>query len=247
MPIKQHEAVIQTIERLGGVATLGQLYQEVLKIPDCKWGTKTPFASIRRIVQLRPEIYKIKPGLYGLVKFRKQNEAKGILSETKENRNSPELQISNHYYYQGLLLTLGNLKQFKTFAPNQDKNKRFLNKTLNDLRSLVKIPPFSYPELVKRSETIDVIWFNHRGMPHSFFEVETSTDIQSSLAKYYDLQDFYVRMFIVADKIRRRDYETKIKRFSFKEINDRVQFLDFESLVKQYEYAMGYEKLEVVI
>ena len=86
--MKQHDAVIQTMERLGGFATLGQLYQEVLKISDCKWGTKTPFASIRRIVQLRPEIYKIKPGLYGLVKFRKQNEAKGILAETQENRNS---------------------------------------------------------------------------------------------------------------------------------------------------------------
>jgi hypothetical protein len=54
-------------------------------------------------------------------------------------------------------------------------------------------------------------------------------------------------MFIVADKMRRKDYEVKITRSSFKEIKNRVKFLDFESLVKQYEYAMGYEKLEVVI
>ena len=49
--MKQYEAVIETIERLGGVATLGELNREVFKIKDCKWNTKTPFASIRRIVQ----------------------------------------------------------------------------------------------------------------------------------------------------------------------------------------------------
>ena len=61
--MKQHEAVIQTLERLGGKATLAQLYREVMKIDDCKWGTKTPFASIRRIVQTRSEIFKVRPGL----------------------------------------------------------------------------------------------------------------------------------------------------------------------------------------
>ena len=61
----QREAVILTIEKLGGIATLGQLYQEVLKIKECIWRTKTPFASIRKIVQeykvseAKKEIYKI--------------------------------------------------------------------------------------------------------------------------------------------------------------------------------------------
>ena len=58
--MKQYEAVIQTIDTLGGIATLQQLNQEVFKIKDCKWNTKTPFASIRRIVQQTKGIYKIK-------------------------------------------------------------------------------------------------------------------------------------------------------------------------------------------
>lgn len=77
--MKQFEAVIETIERLGGIATLGELYREVFKIKDCKWQTKTPFASIRRIVQQTKGIYKIKPGLYGLVKYKKLLEDKGII------------------------------------------------------------------------------------------------------------------------------------------------------------------------
>ena len=62
--MNQNEAVILTLEKLGGVATLGQLNQEVFKITDCEWKTKTPFASIRRIVQLNSKIYKIKNCTY---------------------------------------------------------------------------------------------------------------------------------------------------------------------------------------
>ena len=66
----QKEAVIQTLERLGGIATLGRLYQEVFKVRDCVWDTKTPFASIRRIVQLSNEIFKVRPGLWALESYR---------------------------------------------------------------------------------------------------------------------------------------------------------------------------------
>jgi len=245
--MKQYEAVLQTIENLGGIATLGQLNQEVFKIANCNWDTKTPFASIRRIVQLRPEIYKIRPGLYGLVKMKKQNESKGILEETQKNRNSKEVIEFNHNYYQGILLQLGGLKKLETFIPNQDKNKKFLDKTLGNFRSLNVIPQFSYPNIVQRSSTIDVIWFNDRGLPHSFFEVEHSTDIQNSLLKFNDLQDFYVRMVIVADKIRREEYENKIKYSSFKEIQKRVGFLDYEGLTKQYENIIEQQKFSFIL
>ena len=84
--MKQYEAVIETVERLGGVATLGELNREVFKIKDCKWNTKTPFASIRRIVQTTNGIYKIRPGLYGLEKYRKQIEERGMVAETEKEQ-----------------------------------------------------------------------------------------------------------------------------------------------------------------
>jgi hypothetical protein len=62
--MKQHEAVIQALEQLGGFATLGQLYPAALKIPDAKWTRKTPCASIRRIIQQHNEFFKIRPGLW---------------------------------------------------------------------------------------------------------------------------------------------------------------------------------------
>src|SRR5581483_7769758 len=119
--MKQHEAVIKALEQLGGIATLVQLNHEVFKIKDCTWGTKTPFASIRRIVQLRPEIYKLKPGLYGLTSRKGELETKGYIAQNEKNQDSLEVTKSDHTYYQGLLLTLGKMKGFAAWSPNQDK------------------------------------------------------------------------------------------------------------------------------
>ncbi|HXT12100.1 MAG TPA: hypothetical protein VN873_11105 [Candidatus Angelobacter sp.] len=243
----QHEAVILALEKLGGIATLGQLYSEAFKIRGCKWGTKTPLATIRRIVQTRREIYKIKPGLYGLTSRKAENESKGAVVETQKNKTSKEVTEFNHYYYQGLLLTVGKLKKFDCWCPDQDKNRNFLTRTLGSLRTLPQIPPFSYTELVERSATIDVIWFNQRRMPSSFFEVEQQGEIQNSLLKFSDLQDFHARMVIVADKKHESQYAKKKKYSAFENISERLRFLDYESLVGQYEGAIASSKAEIVL
>jgi hypothetical protein len=245
--MKQHDAVIQTLNSLGGIATLGQLYKDVFKITDCEWKTKTPLATIRRIVQTRKEIFKIKPGLYGLTAKKNELEARGIIAETPKNQNSAEIQNFGHTYYQGLLLIVGKLKKFDCWSPNQDKNKKFLDSSLDSLRTLKEIPRFSYDHLVNRSATIDAIWFNERGMPNSFFEVENSTDIQNSLLKFNDLQDFSARMLIVSNSARRKEFEGKLKYSSFRDIAGRVGLLTYDSLVEQYERTVAASKIEIVL
>ncbi len=245
----QREAVIQTLERLGGIATLGTLYQEVFKITECTWKTKTPFASIRQIVQLAPEIYKIKPGLWALESHRKELESNGIFEQTEKNKESAEVKNFNHSYYQGLLLTMGNLRGKNTFVPNQDKNKRFDERTLGQIRTLNSIPEYSFSDIVQRSSTIDVIWFNQRNMPDSFFEVEHSTDIQNSLLKFEDLIDFSARMFIVADAVRKEEYQKKMNYDAFKVLKDnkRVNFLSYEDLDKQYNFEISKQEMQTVL
>lgn len=238
--MKQYEAVIETLKRLGGIATLGQLYREVFKIGECQWKTRTPFASIRRIVQERREIYKVKPGLWALTDCRKQLEANGIVVADGQNAGSREVEAFNHAYYQGILLEIGNCRDFLTYVPEQDKNKPFAATTLKAVRTLDAIPPFSYPELVRRSATVDVIWFNGRRMPSAFFEVKHSTDIQNSLLKYFDLQDFYCRMYIVADGKRKAEFEKKLHYAAFQELvqHERVKFLSYDALNKLYTLTL---------
>jgi hypothetical protein len=233
--MKQYEAVVQTLERLGGQATLAELYREVMKVEDCKWETKTPFASIRRIVQVRPEIFRVRPGLWAL---RSYQTRLGLVAQDSKGGQTSEAVEQTHAYYQGLLVAIGNLRGFATFVPNQDRNKRFVNKPLGEMRSLQELPTFSHDFLVKRSGTVDAVWFNTRQMPNSFFEVEYASDIQNSLLKFHDLQDFYARMVIVADEHRRAEFEQKIRRSALDAIKSRVNFLGYNLLVKQYEYEM---------
>lgn len=244
--MKQHEAVITTLEKLGGVATLSELYDNVRKAKNCEWKTKTPNESIRRIVQTRPkEIYKIKPGLYGLVKLKTDIENKGIITETSNNKNSNELKESNHTYYQGLLLYIGKFRGFDTFAPQQDKNKLFKNnKTIKDLRTLDLIYKFGYDEFVKRSSTIDVIWFNLKKMPESFFEVEYSPEFQNSLLKFSDLCDFNTKMIIVSDKKQKDKFNDKLKITAFSNLKPRIQFWTYEKVVLEYNYAYELNNLQ---
>ena len=245
----QKQAVIETIRMLGGVATLSQINQSIFDLKDCKWNTKTPFASIRCVVQRAPEeIYKIKPGLYGLVSHRKKLESNGIVVQTKENTDSEIIQAFNHSYYQGLLLEIGKLHQLDTFVPTQDKNKKFLEKeTLGSMCTMKSLPLYTYKELVQRSSTIDVIWFNDRHLPDSFFEVEHSTDIQNSLLKYYDLRDFSARMVIVADSKRLAEYTKKLSYSAFADIKERVKFLSYDSLDKQYNQEIQKQKFDFIL
>ena len=243
--MNQQEAVIQTLERLGGLATLGQLYQNVFSIKECEWKTRTPFASVRRIVQLHKSIVKIKPGLYALRDSLPILTRQGILPNQYLSHQESVDDFFNHSYYQGILLTMGNIKGFGTFSPNQDKNKFFLTKRLGEVRSLGNLPKFTYDNLLSRGATLDAIWFNERQMPHSMFEVEHSTDIQNSLLKFFDLQDFASRMVIVADEQRKREFDKKISLSAFKEISKRILFVSYDNLTKQYEHLVEEQILTV--
>ena len=249
--MKQYEAVIQTLESLGGVATLGQLNQEVFKITECEWKTKTRFASIRRIVQTNKEIYKVQRGLYALVKCKKRLEQNGIVQLTKKNADSEEVRQFTHGHYQGMLLTIGNLRGMETYAPNQDRNRPFGSQKIGEVRTKDRLPEFGYGELVRRASTIDAVWLNARHMPDSFFEVEHSTDIQNSLLKFADLQDFNARMFIVADASRRRSFMETLGYAAFGCFSEsrccKVRFLSYDELEKQYAQAIAASQFQTKI
>jgi hypothetical protein len=225
--MKQYEAVIEVMEANGGYATLGYLYQNVLKVEDCLWKTKTPFASIRRIVQDKRYFFKIKPGLWALNSHRK-NLPFDITKIKADNKIVND--EFNHTYYQGLLVEIGNVKKYDTYIPSQDRNKIFLGKKLNDIVTIHDFFQFSYEHVVNKARTVDVTWFNERKMPCLLFEVEHTTNIQNSLLKYVELQDFNIQFFIVADAIRKREYDTKLSLNAFSPIKQRVKFMDYNRL-----------------
>ena len=212
------------MEKNGGYATLGLLNQKVLKVKGIEWKTKTPFASIRRIVQDERFFFRIKPGLWALKSWRNR-----LPDEMRPGRKTKKTEeIFNHSYYQGLVVQIGNLKRFETFIPAQDKNKKFLGKDrLGELASITIMHPFSYPKVVNRAKTVDVVWLNTRKMPDSVFEIEHSTDMKNSLVKFVELQDFRTDMIIVADDVYRRKFEDTIALNAFCSIEEYVRFLSY--------------------
>lgn len=227
--MNQREAVIEVMKTNGGYATLGQLYAEVWKIPNVEWKTKTPFASIRRIVQDERFFFKIRPGLWALKDYKHRIPFDELIGKRASQKNQSKF---NHSYYQGLLVEIGNLEGFQTTVPNQDKNKKFLETPLSQLVTVKSFYPFTFDHILRRARTVDVVWFNERKMPNNFFEIEHSTDIQNSLLKFLELQDFIASFRIVADIKRKKEYQTKISNPAFKPIIGRLKFIDYETVSK---------------
>lgn len=225
----QKNQVIEAMKQNGGYATFQQLNQI---IDFTTWKTKTPDASIRKIVQINDEFFRIQPGLWALKEFEDE-----ILKKFKIKRdNNKSLETFSHAYFQGIITEIGNLRKFDTYVPPQDKNKLFLERKLSDLTTVSHIHNFTYPEILSRAKTVDVIWFNERKMPTAFYEVEHSTDIKNSLNKFYELQDFRANFFIVAASTRKNLFEDIINRSIYTPIKDLVTFVNYDDLIAQYNY-----------
>ena len=223
----QEYQVIKALKSVGGFATLRRL-NEIVDFST--WKTKTPEASVRRIVQHSHAIFRIQPGLWALEDCREQ-----VLKmfKIKEGDRHSDEQFS-HGYYQGLLVEIGKLCNRKTYVPSQDRNRLFLDKHLGDVADTCILPEFTYENLLRKARSVDVIWFNERGMPADFYEVEHTTDMKNSLSKFYELQDFYSKFYIVAHVCRKVEFCDKINVSIYDPIRSRVQFLDYGRVARVY-------------
>ena len=233
--MNQREAVIEAMRANGGYATLGLLYKEALRIAGVKWGTKTPFKSINRIVQDPRYFFRIRPGLWALL------EAKNKLPDELSKKPKPE---SEHSYYQGLLVELGNLRKQKTYVPKQDRGKPFLGKPLARYVTLDDIYDFTYPEIVDTAARVDVVWFNERKFPSEFIEVENTTDMRGAFLKFVMFEAFSSKFRVVAPAARKREFESKIIHPSFESIIERTTFRSYDLVAELHRKASETAALE---
>lgn len=224
----QEQQVIEAMRQAGGYSTLRRL-NEIVDFST--WKTKTPEATVRRIVQDSKNIFRIQPGLWALEESR--DEVLKKIELKIGNKQSEE--VFSHGYYQGLLVEIGKYRHLTTYVPAQDQNRKFIGHRLGDITDTIKLPAFTYKNLMRRAKTVDVIWFNERKMPYCFYEVEHTTDFKNSLSKFYELQDFNSGFYIVADENRRKEFEDKLHVSLFKTIEKRVKFIDYNQVAEMYE------------
>ena len=245
--MKQYEAAINVMEINGGYATLKHLNENVLKVSGAEWKTKTPFASIRRIVQDSRFFFKIKPGLWALNSYK--NKLPDNILEMIEESQAPieKEQKYTHYYYQGILAEIGNFYNYKVYIPPQDKNKPYLNKTLKDVITLEILPPFTYELIVNTIKSIDVIGVNERGFPDVVFEIEHSTNFKNSLIKFYELKDFYTDMLIISFKERISEFHSVMNLSIYEDLKERVRFCDYEYLEMYFSNPIKLKQVRQLI
>lgn len=223
----QTEQVVQAMKSNGGFATLRRL-NEIVDFST--WATRTPEATVRRIVQDCDAIFRIEPGLWALEECR----AEVLKRFSVKQGDAKSKEQFSHGYYQGLLVEIGKMKFCSTYVPPQDKNRLFLDKRLGDVADYTTMLPFTYPEILRRATTVDVVWFNERRMPCDMFEVEHTTDMRNSLSKFYELQDFHVRFAIVADSARRKEFDSVVAQSIYSAIKGRVAFISYDSVAGKY-------------
>lgn len=232
----QEQQVIETLRKQGGYATLRRL-NEVMDFS--KWKTKTPEASVRRIVQCSDAIFRIQPGLWALEESRDK-----VLQKFKiKEGDSKSIEMFNHAYYQGLLVEIGHYKRFATYVPPQDQHRLFLDKELGEITDHKIIPHFTFETLLRKARTVDVIWFNERSMPIHFYEIEHTTDIKNSLSKFYELQDFFSSFYIVANSHRENEFIDKINASIFSPIKSRVEFITYDKVASLHSNLSQQEQI----
>jgi hypothetical protein len=243
--ITQTQQVIDVMKEKGGYATLLDLYREVLQVRNAQWKTKTPDATIRRIVQDQRHFFKIRPGLWALNEY-KDKLPSNVINLIDNGKSNDESEIDLHTFNQGLLIDSGNILGFNTYVPAQDKNRKFLDKTLKDMASLSVLPEFTYSSILNRIKSIDVIWLESdtgTPFPNRVFEVENTTNFTKSLNKFHELKNFDTEMIIVAPEYKEELFDETINWNIYRNLKSRIKFWSYDKLEKIHSNCLNQKQL----
>lgn len=235
--MKNHEttfadAIEQVIIANGYYAPLQLIYKEFEKYRP--FTGKTPLATIQERVQRDKRFKRIGLGVYALA------EHLDKLPSVPKPKTETEKRGYVHTRIQGMIIELGNMEGFKTFTP--DKGKVFDNKRLGNLATLEEMPQFTYAEIIRSTQYVDVIWFNAEGFPEKAFEVEDSTDFRNSLVKFTDLRFFNMTFHLIAAIERKGKYEREVSRSVFGNISSRCHFSSYDEITQFYNTRLNYQK-----
>ena len=239
MKIGWEKAILKVFEQKGGVVTLQDLYKEIPILIEKTLSidiNHTIRAYLRRLKQNKKLIKQIGLSTYALVDVHYQNSLyENIKSEEYEKVFFGEIPKEEiHGYIEGMLVELGNFSDYNTYTP--DKNVIFNGKRLSDLVYYQNIPKFSYPDILKKTRHIDVIWFQE-GFPIKTFDVEHSTDFSKALLRAYQLKYFNVKFFLVSDENKKKIFEDRINLKPFINISKITNFISYKEVYDIYRVS----------
>lgn len=234
------DVVRDALLELGGQGHLSEIYRLVEGHP--KTATNPTWRdTIRRVVRQYKVFEPVSPersGIYRLVRETPVEPKSQSLTE------DPEI---DHGIAQGMLIALGKIYGYETFAPLRDQTIRmFQDKPLSSFVTVTDCTKIFKGPNVRQIREIDVLWFdeNDYGLfPVYAFEVEQTTRVKSGLDRLLKIpRRFLVQLYIVGPTEKERVlFEQLINQTPFRRYKDRFRFRLYSELSKVYNSAVEHE------
>jgi hypothetical protein len=223
---------------LGGQGHLSEINKAVAGNPKVKnkiANNPTWQATIRRVVRQYKIFGPLGNGVYTLLDE--------IPIQTKPQKFTEEPEI-DHGIAQGMLVTLGKIYGYETYAPPHDQTIRnFQGKTLRDFVTISDCTDiFKGPNLTKIRE-IDALWFDEDDyglFPVYAFEVEETTRVKSGLDRLLKIpKRFPTHFYVIGPSIKEQDlFNQYINQTPFRDYKDKFLFKLYRDLEELYNAAL---------
>lgn len=235
------DVVRDALVKLGGKGHLNDINRLVKNHPKTKTNP-TWKDTIRRVVRQYAIFEPVAPersGTYRLV------EQPTVDAEPQSLQGKDSV---DHSAAQGMLLTLGRMYGYETFAPATDRTSRsFQGKPLADFSTVTDCAEFCGKNSLPRVRQIDAMWLaedNDGVYPVYAFEVEHTTGVRSGMDRLVELPERYAaRLFVVAPGEDERSlFDGLIKLNKFRKFRERMLFRDYNELDTLYNSAVKHEE-----
>jgi len=232
------DVVAGALQQLGGQAHLSEINELVEGHPKTATNPTWP-ATIRRVVRQYKIFQPVAPRGSGVYRL-----ARMAAPQPQLQNLPPDGTEMSHGIAQGMLVTLGNVYGYETFAPAHDQTTRsFQGKELADLVTVTGCNSiFRGPNLSNIRE-IDVLWFDeddHGLFPVYAFEVEHTTRVKSGMDRLLKIpRRFAVHFFVIAPTEREQAlFDHLINQTPFRSYRDNFTFRLYNHLQAVYDAAV---------
>jgi hypothetical protein len=235
------EVVRDALAKLGGQGHLNQINAVVEDHPKTQTNP-TWKDTIRRVVRQYAIFEPVPPARSGVYR----------LIEESELRAAPEsmtgAEKDDHGIAQGMLLVLGRIYGYETFAPATDRTTRkFQGRPLSHLATITDCAGFCGKTSLPRVRQIDAIWLtedNEGPYPVYAFEVEHTTKVRSGMDRLVEIPERYAaNLFVIAPgDEEHRLFETLLNQNRYRRFRDRLRFRNYQDVEAVYNAAVSHEK-----
>lgn len=237
------DVVRDALVQLGGEAHLSEINRKVEG--HAKTATNPTWRdTIRRVVRQYKVFEPVPPdrsGIYRLV----SEERPQVGTETFEQE--PE---TNHGIAQGMLVTLGRVYGYETYAPPRDQTIRtFQGRPLGEFVTVSDCSEiFPRSRSLGKIREIDALWFDEDDdglFPTHAFEVEETTGVKSGLDRLLKMPRRYrVAFYIIAPSPKEKElFDRYLGQTPFRAFKERFRFRYYAELEQLYNSAIEHDHL----